>query len=191
VIWGRRKAKILFARHLDNPNHLEPPHEFSFFAHAVFAPKSWSSEATLHKNELICPSSGNSVWSVDRKKNRCVETPSAKDGTRFAFAPGSHHLSWGYTASYAFGIVPTPISRKGDQTMLGLNLTFRASRSLLWLSESRHHQRDVREGIQQRSRRSPGEKPFCRSRADRNMGAASSPRAVASKAAEIGNDRLG
>jgi hypothetical protein len=117
VIWGRRKAKILFARHLDNPNHLEPPHEFSFFAHAVFAPKSWSSEATLHKNELICPSSGNSVWSVDRKKNRCVETPSAKDGTRFAFAPGSHHLSWGYTASYAFGIVPIaiiPESRPND-----------------------------------------------------------------------------
>jgi hypothetical protein len=92
VIWGRGKAKILFARHLDNPNQLEPPHEFSFFAHAVFAPKGWSSEATLHKNELICPSSGKSVWSVDRKKNRCVETPSANDGTRFAFAQGSHHL---------------------------------------------------------------------------------------------------
>ena len=68
VIWGRGKARIFFARHLDNPNQLESPHEFSFFAHAVFAPKSWSSEATLHKNELICPSSGNSVWSVDRKK---------------------------------------------------------------------------------------------------------------------------
>jgi hypothetical protein len=62
---GARPSEIFFTRHLDSPNQIESPHEFGFFAHAIFMLKGWSSDATLDKNQLICRS-GKSAWPVAR-----------------------------------------------------------------------------------------------------------------------------
>jgi hypothetical protein len=57
-------TKIFFRRGLDDPNHVESPHEIGVLAHAICTPESLRKRGEIRKIGLIGPTSGKSV--VDR-----------------------------------------------------------------------------------------------------------------------------
>jgi hypothetical protein len=86
VIWGSQPSEIFFARRLDSPNQIDASHEFGFFAHAIFALKSWSSDDTLHKNHPGSRSTWPKIGALAKCRGGCMpqeKNPPLATGPKF------------------------------------------------------------------------------------------------------------